>query len=63
MVRGVSMRDRDKFAFEARDKPWQKTWGVPDTVPWIEGLWSVRQGSLLDGDRLSFGIDNLDDYR
>ena len=45
MVRGVSMRDRDKFAFEARDKPWQKTWGVPDTVPWIEGLWSVRQGS------------------
>ncbi len=63
VVWGVPMRDGDKFAFEARDKPWQRTWGVPEAVPWIEGLWFVRQGDLLEGDWLTYGIDNLEDYR
>lgn len=60
---GVPMRDQDKFAFEARDKPWQQTWEVPETVPWIEGLWFVREGSLVEGDWLTYGIDNFEDYR
>ncbi|MBA7669753.1 hypothetical protein ES703_77886 [subsurface metagenome] len=63
LVWGIPMRDQDLFAFEARDKPWQPTWDVPETVPWIEGLWFVRQGCLLEGDWLSYGIDNLEDYR
>ena len=63
VVWGVPMRDQDRFAFEARDKPWQPTWDVPKTVPWIEGVWFVRNGSLLEGDWLSYGIDNLEDYR
>jgi hypothetical protein len=60
---GVPMRDQDKFGFEARDKPWQPTWGIPEAIPWIEGLWFVRQGSLIEGDWLIYGIDNLDDYK
>ena len=63
VVWGLPMRDQDKFAFEARDKPWQATWGIPESVPWIEGLWFVREGSLIEGDWLTFGIDNLEDYR
>ncbi len=54
----VPMRTGDKFAFEARDVPWQASWGIPESTPWIEGLWFVRNGSFLEGDQLSFGIDD-----
>ena len=62
VVWGVPMRDQNLFGFEARDKPWQATWGVPETVPWIEGLWFVREGSLIEGDWLLYGIDNVEEY-
>lgn len=55
---GVPMRPVDKFAFEARNVPWQATWGMPETAPWIEGLWFARDKSFLDGDRLSYEIDD-----
>ena len=55
-----AMRPGDQFSFEARDVPWQKTWDVPATTPWIEGLWFVRNGSFVDGDRLTYGIDDYD---
>ncbi len=51
------MRPQDQFAFEARDVPWQSSWSVPEVTPWIEGLWFVRQGSFVDGDQLTYGID------
>ncbi len=54
---GVPMRPVDKFAFEARNVPWQPTWGTPETAPWIEGLWFARDTSFLEGDRLSYEID------
>jgi hypothetical protein len=57
------MRDRDLFMFEARDQPWQPHWGVPATTPWIEGLWFVRRDTLVEGDTLVYGIDNVEDYR
>ena len=60
---GVPMRDQDKFGIEARDKPWQPTWDIPETIPWIEGLWFVRVGSLIEGDWLLYGIDNYEDYK
>ncbi len=59
---GKPMRPQDHFAYEARDVPWQPDWGVPETVPWIEGLWFIRNGPLVEGDRLSYTIDNLDEY-
>ena len=55
----MPMRPQDRFAFEARDQPWQPGWGVPQTTPWIEGLWMVRQGKFPEGDVLNYGIDNL----
>lgn len=60
---GVPMREQDKFGIEARDVPWQPTWDIPEAIPWIEGLWFVRAGSLIEGDWLTYGIDNLNDYR
>jgi hypothetical protein len=54
----LPMRSTDKFAFEARDVPWQQTWGIPATRPWIEGLWFVRDGSFLEGDKFSYEIDD-----
>jgi hypothetical protein len=59
---GKPMRPQDHFAFEARDVPWQPDWGVPKTVPWIEGLWFIRNDTLIEGDRLTYSIDNLEDY-
>ena len=56
---GKPMRAQDRFAFEARDQPWQPDWGVPKARPWIEGLWFVRNGEFPEGDELTFGIDNL----
>jgi hypothetical protein len=56
---GKPMRAQDRFAFEARDQPWQRDWGVPKARPWIEGLWFVRNGEFPEGDELTFGIDNL----
>ena len=49
----------DRFAFEARDQPWQPDWDVPATRPWIEGLWLVRPGGLVAGDELVYRIENL----
>ena len=60
---GTPMRSVDAFAFEARDQPWQPDWGIPDARPWIEGLWFVRNGGVLEGDSLTFQIDNLVDLR
>ena len=57
----IPMRANDNFAFEARDRPWQPTWGIPEAIPWIEGLWFVRVDSFLDGDQLTYGIDAYDD--
>ena len=54
-----SLRPGDRFAFEARDQPWQPDWGVPATRPWIEGLWVVRAGGLLEGDELVYQIEEL----
>lgn len=59
---GKPMRPQDHFAFEARDQPWQPDWKVPQTTPWIEGLWFIRNGPFLDGDQLTYGITNLKDY-
>lgn len=59
---GSPMRAQDHFAYEARDVPWQPDWKVPQTVPWIEGLWFIRNGTLIEGDRLTYSIDNLADY-
>lgn len=59
---GSPMRAQDHFAYEARDVPWQPDWKVPKTVPWIEGLWFIRNGTLIEGDRLTYSIDNLADY-
>jgi len=53
------LRREDKFAFEARDQPWQKSWGMPEVTPWIEGLWVVRKGDFLEGDTLIFRIEDL----
>jgi hypothetical protein len=59
----VPMGDQDLFAFEARDRPWKEAWEVPATIPWIEGLWFVRPEGLVEGDALSYGIDNMEDYQ
>jgi hypothetical protein len=59
VIWGKPMRAQDRFAFEARDQPWQPDWGVPKARPWIEGLWFVRNGNLPEGDELTFGIENL----
>ena len=59
VIWGKPMRAQDRFAFEARDQPWQPDWGVPKVRPWIEGLWFVRNGAFPEGDELTFGIDNL----
>lgn len=56
---GRPMRTQDRFAFEARDQPWQPDWDVPKARPWIEGLWFVRIGEFPEGDELTYGIDNL----
>ena len=56
---GKPMRAQDRFAFEARNQPWQPDWGVPKARPWIEGLWFVRNGAFPEGNELTFGIDNL----
>ena len=53
------LREEDKFAFEARDQPWQRSWGVPEVTPWIEAIWVVRKGDFLDGDELIYRIDDL----
>lgn len=58
----TKMRPQDKFAFEARDQPWQPGWKVPKATPWIEGLWLVRNSALVDGDELIYGITNVKDY-
>jgi hypothetical protein len=55
------MQSNDVFAFEARDQPWQPDWGVPETTPWIEGLWFIRIG-FLERDELTYGIENYQDY-
>jgi len=57
------MRDQDLFAFEARDVPWQPHWGTPATTPWFEGLWFVRQDTMIEGDTLLYGFDNPEDYQ
>ncbi|MBN2127560.1 MAG: hypothetical protein JW703_04185, partial [Candidatus Diapherotrites archaeon] len=46
------MRSNDVFAFEARTVPWQASWKIPETTPWIEGLWFIRNDSFLEGDSL-----------
>ena len=51
------LRAQDRFAFEARDRPWQPDWGIPKTRPWIEGLWVVRRGGMLDGDELIYRVE------
>ncbi len=56
------MRPQDHFAYEVRDVPWQPDWGVPRQTPWIEGLWFIRNGPLPEGDRLTYTIDNPEDY-
>ena len=56
------MRPQDHFAYEIRDVPWQPGWGVPKTRPWVEGLWFIRNGEWVDGDRITYTIDNLEDY-
>ena len=53
------LRDGDQFAFEARDQPWQKSWGMPEVTPWIEALWVVRKGEFLEGDELIYRVENL----
>jgi len=53
-----SLRKGDKFAFEARDQPWQDTWDMPQVTPWIEGLWVIRDG-FLDGDEMTFRIEDF----
>lgn len=60
---GRPMRPQDMFAFEARDQPWQPDWGMPETTPWIEGLWFARLGPFLEGDELTYAIENLDDLK
>ncbi len=59
-VWGKPMRDKDSFAFEARDQPWQPTWAVPKTIPWFEGLWFTRH-PFLEGDTLTYRIANYND--
>jgi len=54
-----ALRPGDRFAFEARDRPWQSNWDIPSTRPWIEGLWLIRQGGLLEGDELIYRIENF----
>jgi hypothetical protein len=49
----------DRFAFEARDRPWQPDWEVPATRPWIEGLGLVRPAGLVEGDELVYRIENF----
>lgn len=56
-----AMAPGDHFAFEARDQPWQPGWEVPEKVPWIEGLWFIREGEFRS-DGLTYGISNLDAY-
>ena len=53
------LRVQDRFAFEARDRPWQPDWGLPKTRPWIEGLWVVRRGGMLDGDELIYRVEDF----
>lgn len=56
------MRPQDSFAFEARSVPWQPDWGVPQATPWMEGLWFVRNETLLEDDELIYGITNVKEY-
>ncbi len=60
VIWAVPMRPQDRFAFEARDVPWQPDWGVPQTTPWIEGQWFVRDLSMVEGDTLIWGFDNFE---
>ena len=53
------LRAQDRFAFEARDRPWQPDWGIPKTRPWIEGLWVVRRGGMLEGDELIYRVEDF----
>lgn len=53
---GKPMRDKDSFAFEARDHPWQPDWKVPKTIPWFEGLHFVRK-PFLEGDSLTYRMN------
>ena len=53
---GKPMRDKDNFAFEARDQPWQPDWKVPKTIPWFEGLHFVRK-PFLEGDSLTYRMN------
>jgi len=53
------LRNGDKFAFEARDQPWQKDWGMPAVTPWIEALWVIRKGKFLEGDELVYRVENF----
>ncbi|MBT3984283.1 MAG: hypothetical protein HOE90_23205 [Bacteriovoracaceae bacterium] len=55
----MKLRSQDRFAFEARDQPWQPHWKVPKTIPWIEGLWLVRRGLFPEGDEISFSISRI----
>ena len=52
------LRDGDKFAFEARDQPWQEAWDMPEVTPWIEALWVIRKG-FLEGDELIYRVENF----
>jgi hypothetical protein len=59
---GKPMREKDDFAFEARDQPWQPDWKVPRTIPWFEGLHFVRK-PFLEGDVLTYRIANYTKLR
>ncbi len=55
------MQKTDWFVIEIRDQPWQPSWKVPATIPWIEGLWCIRE-PVLDGDTLTYRVDNYEDW-
>ena len=57
VIWGKPMRDKDDFAYEARDQPWQPDWKVPKTIPWFEGLHFVRK-PFLEGDSLTYRMNN-----